>query len=238
MFKKSYLTGALLTLLLILAACSSTDDNQNDDKEKDNSGQEVNEEIENDDEGNIEDDKDNHDSENGTEEEDENTNEGADSVDPEQNADKESDNLLANAQQVDSDAQDFTMQILPMYSLTSEEPGRDSLYLTEDGNIFMRIETLPNDAESYDFFKENIVSLLEAVSADGNAPTELTDEDKLPQGENIENAIGYTVDTAEGVTSGIVFERNNLLVRLTIFDDANNNHFNNFLKMGETITSK
>lgn len=241
MFKKPYLISMLLIAMLVLAACGSTNNEQPDKNEDENdSGQEVND---NNDEGNIEEedkDEDKQDDENNNEEDEETNgvegNEETDNTD--QNNDEESDDFAANAKQVDSDEQDFSMQILPEYSLTSEEPGRDSLYLTDDGNIFMRIETMPADDEAYDYYNENVVSLLEAISVDGNPPTELTDENKIPQGEGIEKAVGYTVDTPEGITTGIVFEKDGLAIRLTIFDTKEQSHFDNFLQMGESITSK
>lgn len=239
MFKKSYLISISLIAMLVLAACGSTTDKETGENDEDNNtGQEVNEEIENNEEDLPEDDESNSEDENGTEAGAEEDDAAVGNEDSEETNDEESDNFSANAKQVDSDEQDFSMQILPEYSLTSEEPGRDSLYLTEDGNIFMRIETIPADDEAYDYYNENIVALLEAISVDGNAPTEITDESKLPQGEGIEKAVAYTVDTPEGIATGVVFERDGLAVRLTMFDTAENSHFNNFLKMGETITSK
>lgn len=235
MFKKSYLISTLLIAMLVLAACSSTTDNETGVNEENNSDQEVNKEVANNEESNTEEEQDTVEDESNKEED---TNEADENEDSEQSMDEESDDFSANAKQVDSDEQDFTMQILSDYSLTSEEPGRDSLYSTEDERIFMRIETTPSEEGTYEYFTENIVSLLEAISVDGNSPTELTDENKLPQGEGIEKAVGYTVNTEDGMVSGIVFERNGLIVRLTTFDTAENNHFNNFLKMGETITSK
>ncbi|MDS9470416.1 hypothetical protein [Sporosarcina pasteurii] len=232
MLKKSYLFSTLLIAMLILAACGNTGDNNDPDVENE-TGTAPNEEVEKheDTEKQDEDVSDELENDEKAAENDENVEDSVENEKPQSN------DFLTIAEQVDSDAQDFSMYILPEYTLTSEEPGRDSLYLTEDGQIFMRIETLPADEETYTYLKENTITTLEATSS-GSTPTELTDENFLPQGAHIENAVGYTVTTAEGIVTGIVFERNDLLVRLTIFDTQEGLYFSDFLKMGETVVKK
>lgn len=245
MFKKTYLTSILLIAMLILGACGnstqednptgtnpneqeSTEDLENDENTENDVEEDNAEEIEAD----IEEDEETTD-QNNTEKNTE-TEDNEDSTEDNENAEDTGD-FQAKAERVDSDAQDFSIQILPAYTLTSEEPGRDSLFLTDDGNIFMRIETTPFDQETYDYFKENTVSLLESTKADGETVTETT---TLPQSEDIKNSIGYTVPTNESVLTGIVFEKDDLLVRLTIFDTLEEEHYNDFIQMGETIMNK
>lgn len=247
MFKKLYLTPILLIAMLILGACGTETPENKPTTGTTSSEQEPTEDLEND-EQEEEEEQDSDEEEPATEpEDDEETTEQdktqdnteEDSSEEDNNAnnenEEETDDFQASAEQIDSDAQDFSIHILPDYTLTSEEPGRDSLYLTEDGNIFMRIETMPFDQENYDYFKENTMSLLESTKADGETVAESS---SLPQGESIKDPVGYTVKTNESVLTGFVFEKDGLLVRLTIFDTLAEDHFNNFLHMGETITTK
>ncbi len=144
---------------------------------------------------------------------------------------------LKDATVVPSDEQEYKISVLPEYSLESEEPGRDSLSLNEDGSIFMRIESAPKSDSSYDTLHENMKEVL-AASANGASPKEITDTNALPTGEGIQNAKSFSVEDETGVITGILFERNDMIVRLTIYDNADQTHFEKFLRMGETIQMK
>lgn len=147
-------------------------------------------------------------------------------------------NKSKEAELTDSDEQDYSVYVLPLYKLTSEEPGRDSLYFNDDtGSIFMRIETMVTEDGTYDYALENTLVLLEA-SGDSEAPKEITDIASLPSGENIKNAKGYIVNTETGPVSGFVFEKQGIVVKLTIFDSPESKHFEAFLRMAETIQGK
>lgn len=137
----------------------------------------------------------------------------------------------------DSDEQNYSIYKLEDFELTGEEPNKDSLYLTENDAVFMRIETLPKDVGTIDVVRQNMKDTLSAVSI-GQEPTTIEDESKLPQGNNISEQAGMSVTTDLGTVTGIVFERDNLIVRLTIFDRKNYNLTDAFLKMGETIAGK
>ncbi|WP_342512775.1 hypothetical protein MKY34_19510 [Sporosarcina sp. FSL K6-1522] len=150
---------------------------------------------------------------------------------------KDDENTAPKDDLTQSDEQDYAIAILPNYTLTSEEPGKDSLYVNNDESIFMRIETVAKENASYDSLVEDTKNMLEAIS-DGNTPSELTDTASLPAGEGIDNVTALTVKTPAGSFTGMVFERDGLLIKLTIFDSAQEEHFQNFLKMGETIVKK
>ncbi len=145
--------------------------------------------------------------------------------------------IMKDAKVTDSDEQDYSIAVLPHYNLTSEEPGKDSLFTDKDGAYFMRIETTVNEDGMYDYFAENMVAVLEAASG-GSKPIELTDEASIPSGEGIENAKVLSVQTNNGPVTGIVFERGNMAIRLTVFDSPKEEYFANFLLMGETIINK
>jgi len=137
---------------------------------------------------------------------------------------------------VKSDEQAFSMYILPSYKLTSEEPGKDVLYSETDESIFMRVETLPKEDGTYDYLDENMLTILNASSV-GDTPIQLSEAGALPSGDGITNVKAYTVKAETGPVTGILFERGNLIVRLTIFDSAEAKYYKELLQMGETITS-
>lgn len=165
-------------------------------------------------------------------------NDGEDVEEPETDVQKENEeDVLKDAVPTASDAQNYTISVLPNYTLTSEEPGKDSLLADDNETVFMRIETAPKEEGTYDYFTENLTAILEASSG-GVAPTEVTDTTLIPSGEGIENAKVFSVQAESGPVTGIVFERGNMVVRLTIFDSSKEEHFNQFLKMSETIVEQ
>lgn len=137
----------------------------------------------------------------------------------------------------ESDEQSYTISVLPKYTLTSEEPGKDSLMATEDESVFMRIETMPKEEGTYDYSLENMNAVLEA-SSDGDTPVEVTDEASIPVGDGIENVKVLSVKAETASITGIIFERGDMIVKLTIYDSPNKDHFENFLHMSETIVAK
>lgn len=228
MLKRTFFMSTLFIALLALAACGKSNDNQVDNSVN-------NEQTQSEEENNME----NEDS-TSKNEADGNTSE---SDDKENNETEDAENKnqpsksLADAKLVHSDQQSYSINVLPNFTLTSEEPGRDSLFLNEDGRLFMRIETLSGDNGDIDYLIENTIASLDA-SGDGNPPLEITNANLLPKGENIKNAVGYTVETAEGKASGLIFKRDNMFVRLTIYDNTDGDFYADFLAMGETITNQ
>ena len=145
---------------------------------------------------------------------------------------KEESSTLTN-----SDEQNYSIYKLDGYSLTGEEPNKDSLYLDENSAVFMRVETISKDDASYDIIATNMFDSIASVSI-GQEPVKIDNKDKLPQGEGITNPVGYETTFELGTVSGFVFEQGNLIVRLTIFDQKSVNLTDAFLKMGETVATK
>ncbi|PID22485.1 hypothetical protein CSV61_02240 [Sporosarcina sp. P3] len=143
---------------------------------------------------------------------------------------------MKDAVETTSDEQEYSMMVLPGYTLTSEEPGRDSLYLDEDSEMFMRIEVIAIDEESYSFEElyENMEELLMASSG-GETPDEITDETDLPQADDITSVKGAVVDSTEGYFTGYVIEREDKLIRATIYAKEDNEHMEEFKNMAATI---
>ena len=113
---------------------------------------------------------------------------------------------MAEAVLTESDAQAFAMEVLPGYTLTSEEPGRDSLYADENPTAFMRIETQPAEDGTYDYLLDNMQEVLKAAS-NGGEPEELTDVYADVEDKGIKNVKAFKVDTETGPVTGIVFEK-------------------------------
>jgi len=141
---------------------------------------------------------------------------------------------MADAVLTKSDAQQFAMEVLPGYTLTSEEPGRDSLYADDNPNAFMRIETQPAEDGTYTYLLDNMQEVLKASST-GGEPKELTDIYTDVKDKGIENAKAFKVDSETGPVTGIVFEKDGMIVRLTLYDNAKEEYKDDFLNMGKTI---
>ena len=102
----------------------------------------------------------------------------------------------------------------------------------------MRIETIAKDEGTYDHLAENMIAGLEASAGDGSAPIEVLDEKSIPTAEGIENAKVLTIKAETASITGIIFERDNMVVRLTIYDSPKEEYFEQFLRMAETIVTK
>ena len=136
----------------------------------------------------------------------------------------------------DSDEQNYSIYKFDGFSLTGEEPNKDSLYLDDNPAVFMRVETISKDDASLEVIANNMFETIAAVSVN-KEPVEL-EKDKLPQGEGISNPSGYQTTFELGTVSGYVYEQGNLIVRLTIFDQESVKLTDAFLKMGETVAAK
>lgn len=132
-----------------------------------------------------------------------------------------------------SDGQNFEMHVLEGYELTAEEPKKDSLYVKDHPAVFMRIETFTPEETDFATAEETMVQTLQAVNPDEEA-VEVTDFD----GSGYTQSAAWKVPSSEGTVTGIVYEKDDLLVRLTIFDDNTVNATDDFIDMGKTIKAK
>lgn len=131
---------------------------------------------------------------------------------------------------VQSDEQPYELNVLPGYELSSEEPGKDSLYLTEDPSVFMRIETFALGEVDFAQAEIQLKETLKAVNPD----TEVVEGPALKGAANLRSS-SFEVPSAEGKVTGIVIEQENQLVRLTIFDSSAANAAEDFIAMGQSI---
>ncbi|MDN4607975.1 hypothetical protein [Sporosarcina highlanderae] len=142
--------------------------------------------------------------------------------------------IMSEGKLTDSDAQPFSMYVLPGYKLTSEEPGRDSLYSEENRSAFMRIETQIAEDGTYDYLLDNMQEVLIA-SSNGEEPVEVQDVFTTTLDEGIKNVKAFKVDTETGPVTGVLFEKDEMVIRLTIFDTTEEEYGTDFLDMGQTI---
>lgn len=145
--------------------------------------------------------------------------------------------IMKDATLIESDEQSYAISVLPDYSLISEEPGKDSLISANNEAVFMRIETVAKEESTYDYLAENMVAVLEA-SGDGSAPIEVLDKKSIPAAEGIENVKVLAIKAETASITGIIFERDNMIVRLTIYDSPEEEYIEEFLGMSETIVTK
>ncbi|GEM_PF-1298468 len=162
--------------------------------------------------------------------------EGTDSEEENGEAGDDTSASLPDSSEVKSDGQDFKMQVLDGYTLTSEEPGRDVLYVKDDDTYFMTIGTSDSADTDYDKALENLNETLAASSSDAS-PSELTEGSQLPESGGLEKLKAYRVLAAEGPVTGLIFERGDMLVKVMIYDNNDEAYYDDFLKMAETIVS-
>lgn len=132
-----------------------------------------------------------------------------------------------------SDGQNFEMHVLEGYELTAEEPKKDSLYVKDHPAVFMRIETFTPEETDFATAEETMIQTLQAVNPDEEA-VEVTDFD----GSGYTQSATWEVPSSEGTVTGIVYEKDDLLVRLTIFDDSTVNATEEFFAMAKTIKTQ
>ncbi|ETP68565.1 hypothetical protein HF394_01010 [Planococcus glaciei] len=220
--KKSLVSAALLlTMGAVLAACGTSESTENasstppETSTKETAGKDVA-------------DKETDSNENVAEEttDEENAVEEA----PPEEAVGEEASSAAEGTLAESDEQPYELNVLPGYVLTSEEPGKDSLYKESDPSAFMRIETFAPGEIDFSQAETQVKETLKAV----NAEAEIAEGQALA-GAGIVKSSRFEVPSAEGKVTGVVIEQENQLVRLTIFDSEAANATADLIAMGQTI---
>lgn len=123
-----------------------------------------------------------------------------------------------------SDNQPFNMYVLPKFELSSEEPGKDLVFLSENDAISMRIELLPEDtdlAETEEYMKTFLSSITDSISK-----PEL----------DIENGVSYEGVTQDNeVVTSVLLKNEKSPVLLTMFTTKEDDYRDAFLEMAKTI---
>ncbi|WP_277586382.1 hypothetical protein [Psychrobacillus antarcticus] len=137
----------------------------------------------------------------------------------------------------DSDSQNYSITVVEGFELTGEEPNKDMLFNLDNDLQSMRIETFSADEVTIEEIQENLVPTLQA-SNESSTVTEIKDENLIPTHETITNTSAHQIDTPEGKVSGYVFNREGLIVKLTVFDTTDSPALETFVQMAETIRAK
>ncbi|MET3575785.1 hypothetical protein ACFFIY_02655 [Bhargavaea ullalensis] len=135
----------------------------------------------------------------------------------------------------DSDEQDYSVYLLDGFELTSEEPGRDSLYSTEDEQNFMRIEVFGEDGSDY---TNTVTTMEETLKSTGADPEEVIGKYSLAEDPSVEELVLKQAKSDEVLMTGAVFVTSGKIVRLTVFDKPDGAMTDAFLTMGATVGPK
>ncbi|RSK36981.1 hypothetical protein [Bhargavaea beijingensis] len=134
----------------------------------------------------------------------------------------------------ESDEMDYSIYVLDGYQLTSEEPNKDVLYWNEDEQVFMRIETFGSDTD----LKTLTEQMISSLEYDGGKAADVSGEYSLEKSSGIEDLVIRQLKTEEGLSTGAVFTKDGMTVRLTVFDKPETDQTDALLSMGATIDKK
>lgn len=138
---------------------------------------------------------------------------------------------------IQSDNQNFAINVVTGFELTGEEPNKDLLFNKENDAQSMRIETFKEAEVNITDVTNNLVETLKA-SNDQAEVIQITDDNQLPANEFIEEANGFQIDTPDGKVSGYTFVKDGMVVKLTVFDTVDAPALELFIEMAETISTK
>lgn len=132
-----------------------------------------------------------------------------------------------------SDEMNYTIQHLENYTLISEEPGVDSLLNNADETSSMQIEVVNKEDVTFDQLKESAKETISAIAPEGTKDLDLSSTSS--EHKEISNIVGYEALLEDEKVVKVVFERDNLFVTLTIYDNVQADLTDAFLQMGLTI---
>lgn len=110
------------------------------------------------------------------------------------------------------------------------QPNRDVVFLEENDAVFMRIETYYPSDISFEDLAANTEDTVQASNPDAEVQ-EFTEFDSS----RYSQSAAFEVETAEGHVTGIAFEGDNIIVRVTIFDQSTVEARDDFIEMAQTI---
>lgn len=138
---------------------------------------------------------------------------------------------------IESDSQNYSITVVEGYELTGEEPNKDLLFNKNNDLQSMRIETFSADEITIEEIQDNLVSTLQA-SNESATVTDLKEENLVPTNDSIVNTSAHQIETPEGNVTGFAFEREGMIVKLTVFDTTDSPSLETFVQMAETIKAK
>ncbi|WP_019242505.1 MULTISPECIES: hypothetical protein [Bacillus] len=131
------------------------------------------------------------------------------------------------AKTVQSDNQEFSIDLLPGYELTGEEPRKDVLYKKDAEELSMRIELLPTEDLNWSVLEENIPTELSSVSTDITNPTDANLQ--------INNASIYEANNGTDIVTIYLVKSETKPMKLTVFSTVKDDNRAAFVEMARTI---
>lgn len=125
----------------------------------------------------------------------------------------------------------YTLQAIPGFALTAEEPGKDILYYEKDDSVSMRIEAISDN----DSFDEKVANTEETMAAINEQYEKFDLTPYISKTNNIENSAAYIANFENEEVIAVVFEKGDKIVRLTIYDNEEYDFSDAMIKMGLTI---
>lgn len=228
MNKKLFLAASVLAVSGLLAACGS------DDMSEGTNGDTTNEAVEDQNDTSTSEEATEQTEADDTAEEDTDT----DAAEPDEETEASEEPEAANPAATEgtltvSDSQSYQIHLLAGYELTAEEPNKDVIYSTENDALFMRVETFNPEEADFAFAKDSIQQTVQA----SNESAELTELPAL-EGTEFKNSAVYEIPVENGKVTGVAFEKEGLVVKLTIFDLTESAVTEDFLNMGKTISAQ
>lgn len=132
------------------------------------------------------------------------------------------------------DSENYSIQTIPGFILTPEEPGKDMLYLEENDEVSMRIETMSTNTTTYDKIIANTEETMAAIGEYESFPV----DSYVESHSDISKASAYMVTFETEKVIMVVFEKGNMISRLTIYDNTTVDLTDAMIKMGLTIQTK
>lgn len=132
-----------------------------------------------------------------------------------------------------SEELNYTVSLTDKFYLTLEEPGKDLVVYKDNEAITMRVETFINEDEAFENLLLNSKDMLSAISTNdqyNNFP--LPKQFNLNKYAKIES---YIVEYESDKVILLLLEKDDLIIRLTLFDDYITNVTDAFLQIGATI---
>lgn len=133
----------------------------------------------------------------------------------------------ARAKEEHNSNQNYTMAVIDGYTFTAEEPNNDVVYVSNEDNIFMRIQLLDSNV-NWDDEEANVIDQLKAISENVK---QVTEHDKA----FLKNSFIRQVKVDDDIVTTYLIKDHTVPLRLTLFTTDNSDHTDPFLKMAATI---
>lgn len=125
----------------------------------------------------------------------------------------------------------YSMKVLNGFTFTAEEPGKDVVYYDEDDSVFMRVEVMSTADTTFDDLVSNTEEMMTAISESYEA----FDIAPLVKDQELANQAAYVAELDAEEITAIVYEKGDKIIRLSVYDNEENDLSEAMIKMGLTI---